>query len=331
MKVYVASSWRNTIQPEVVDALRTAGHEVYDFRNPAPGNSGFAWSDLDLKWKEWDDHAYREALDHPLAREGLRLDMTALRGCEACVLVQPCGISAHLEFGWAVGAGRLGVVLLPGVREPELMIKMADVLCLSMDEVIAALASAPECAAKDAQLAMQEPPTGLSIDMQAKTVGALIGMVCQDLDGHEPAELEREFGIKPPHREFVSVHLGFHAEALRVLGALGVMDIDDRGGRCVLGDSVREDVLDLTGVIPGWKGGQAPRIEPAVAAAASQPSAYMPDLSYLANQAALAREATASVRLDGEPPAVDERADLVDSAGVGAEEDGVDVHPGEGS
>jgi len=46
-KIYVASSWRNPIQPRIVRVLREAGHTVYDFRNPAPGYKGFAWSDLD--------------------------------------------------------------------------------------------------------------------------------------------------------------------------------------------------------------------------------------------------------------------------------------------
>lgn len=48
-RIYVASSWRNVYQPAVVDALRALpGCEVYDFRNPAPGDSGFAWSDIDV-------------------------------------------------------------------------------------------------------------------------------------------------------------------------------------------------------------------------------------------------------------------------------------------
>lgn len=33
-KIYVASSWRNKYFPEVVDALRAAGHQVYDFCKP---------------------------------------------------------------------------------------------------------------------------------------------------------------------------------------------------------------------------------------------------------------------------------------------------------
>jgi hypothetical protein len=42
MRIYVASSWRNEAkQQATVLALREAGHEVYDFRHPAPGNEGF--------------------------------------------------------------------------------------------------------------------------------------------------------------------------------------------------------------------------------------------------------------------------------------------------
>ena len=37
MKIYVASSWRNTYYPQVVETLRQAGYEVYDFRNPPTG------------------------------------------------------------------------------------------------------------------------------------------------------------------------------------------------------------------------------------------------------------------------------------------------------
>ena len=39
MKIYVASSWRNERHPGVVELLRIAGHEVYDFRNPEDGDS----------------------------------------------------------------------------------------------------------------------------------------------------------------------------------------------------------------------------------------------------------------------------------------------------
>lgn len=47
MKIYLASSWRNQYQAEVLASLRGAGFEVYDFKNPAPGNVGFSWKQID--------------------------------------------------------------------------------------------------------------------------------------------------------------------------------------------------------------------------------------------------------------------------------------------
>ena len=104
LKIYVASSWRNTFQPDVVAALREDGHEVYDFRYPAPGNKGFSWSEIDPHWKEWTPEQYREALSHPIAMAGYLLDSNALRTCDACVLVLPSGRSASWEFGYAMGS-----------------------------------------------------------------------------------------------------------------------------------------------------------------------------------------------------------------------------------
>lgn len=136
MNVYVASSWRNDVQPLVCRALRNHGHEVYDFRNPKEGDAGFSWSEIDPEWMSWDVIEYMRALKHPAAVRGFALDMNALQRCDACVLVQPCGVSAALEFGWAVGAGKLTIAYVPGIREPDLMFKMADHLCFTIEEVI---------------------------------------------------------------------------------------------------------------------------------------------------------------------------------------------------
>jgi len=37
-------AWRNEYYPEVVEKLREAGHDVYDFRDPPSGDPGFKWS-----------------------------------------------------------------------------------------------------------------------------------------------------------------------------------------------------------------------------------------------------------------------------------------------
>ncbi len=133
-RVYVASSWRNRYQPEVVTYLRECGLTVYDFRNPEPGNKGFAWSEIDPTWKAWDPVAYREALRHPIARAGYFCDIRAVRGCDVCVLVLPSGRSASWEFGYAMGAGKRGVVYMPEPCEPELMYAEADIVT-DLDEL----------------------------------------------------------------------------------------------------------------------------------------------------------------------------------------------------
>lgn len=128
MNVYVASSWRNDYQPIVVRELRDAGHEVYDFKTPDWNADGFHWSEIDGGWEQWNFESYLNALDHDLAKAGFKSDMDALAWCDACVLVLPCGRSAHLELGWAVGTGKNTCVLhrTDEPIEPELMAKMCD-------------------------------------------------------------------------------------------------------------------------------------------------------------------------------------------------------------
>jgi len=134
MKIYVASSWRNILQPAIVVMLRRCGHEVYDFRNPAPGNNGFSWREIHPDWQNWTPQQYRDALEHPIAKEGFKYDMDALRECEACVLVLPSGRSASFEFGWAIGAGKQGAVVMFDSCEPELMY-LGNPIITSPDEL----------------------------------------------------------------------------------------------------------------------------------------------------------------------------------------------------
>ncbi len=148
MKIYVASSWRNLIQPAIVTVLRRCGHEVYDFKNPAPGNHGFAWQQIDSNWQNWTPKEYAKALEHPIAEAGFNLDMQALRECDTCVLVLPSGRSASFEFGWAIGAGKKGAVVMLEKCEPELMYRGSPILT-TMDEIFDWGRNEIKCAAQD--------------------------------------------------------------------------------------------------------------------------------------------------------------------------------------
>lgn len=135
MNIYVASSWRNLFQPLVCDALHKDGHTVYDFRHPEPGNDGFSWKAIDGGWELWSPKQYLAALANPIAERGFALDMTALRAADVCVMVMPCGMSASLELGYAVGAGKRTAVFVPAIREPDLMVKMADLVTADLAEL----------------------------------------------------------------------------------------------------------------------------------------------------------------------------------------------------
>jgi len=140
-KIYVASSWRNKLQPKVVEALRAEGHEVYDFRHPADGNEGFHWSAIDREWKDWSLQKYVVEIErHPIAASGFKLDKDALNWCDTCVLVLPCGRSAHLEAGYACGQGKDVVFMLNEDQfEPELMYLLGSGFVTNTTELCIAL------------------------------------------------------------------------------------------------------------------------------------------------------------------------------------------------
>ena len=112
-RIYVASSWRNAYYPEVVKRLREFGHEVYDFRNPPQGGHGFHWTDIDPNCTEWTFAEYADGLTHPTAEKQFANDIEALEWADTCVLVLPCGRSAHTEAGWCKGRGMKTIVYIP--------------------------------------------------------------------------------------------------------------------------------------------------------------------------------------------------------------------------
>lgn len=138
MYTYIASSWRNPLQTDVVASLKSRGLDVYDFRNPGSGNNGFSWREIHPDWQRWTSAQWREALSHPIARAGFRLDKAALDRADCVVLVLPAGRSAHLEAAYAAGLGKPVVTLALEPVEPELMNLLLggpDHICITMGEL----------------------------------------------------------------------------------------------------------------------------------------------------------------------------------------------------
>jgi len=140
-KVYVASSWRNPLQQGVVHTLRAAGLEVYDFRDPPPPciPNGFRWTDIDPHWQQWTPAQWRAGLKTGTARRGYAADRAGMDWADCCVLVLPCGRSAHLEAGFMAGQGKPVFTLALEPVEPELMSLLLgppEHICTDMGELL---------------------------------------------------------------------------------------------------------------------------------------------------------------------------------------------------
>jgi nucleoside 2-deoxyribosyltransferase len=132
-KIYLASSWRNVYYPQVLKLLKECGYDVYDFRNP---HAHFKWSDIDPEWENWDTDQYKRALNNSLAVKGFNNDMFMLTNCDLCIMVLPCGRSANLELGIAIGKGIPTIIYIPEKIEPELMYKAANFIVSSEKELL---------------------------------------------------------------------------------------------------------------------------------------------------------------------------------------------------
>ena len=108
-RIYVASSWRNQYFPEVVKKLREYGHEVYDFRNPPHDHGAFMWKNVDPDFDKWTVDYYKRGLEHPSSERQFQADLDALNWADACLLVLPCGRSAHTEAGWMTMAQKASI------------------------------------------------------------------------------------------------------------------------------------------------------------------------------------------------------------------------------
>jgi len=106
--VYIIGSLRNPEIPHIGNALRALGIEAID--------NWFAASErADSAWQEYStlrQRSFSEALESREAKHVFNFDRAYLNLSDAVVLVYPAGKSAGLEFGYAIGQGLSGYILI---------------------------------------------------------------------------------------------------------------------------------------------------------------------------------------------------------------------------
>lgn len=133
MKVYIVGSLRNPRVPEVAAALRDASFEVFDDWYSGGPEADDCWQ----KHQKSKGLTYKQALAGPAAQNIFAFDLKHIDEADAVVMVAPAGKSGHLELGYAIGSGKVGLVLME--QEPErydVMLNFADQVCESIEEVI---------------------------------------------------------------------------------------------------------------------------------------------------------------------------------------------------
>ena len=128
LKIYLASSWQNKEYEQVLNTLRLEGYETYDFKHPENKElSSFDWEKLNKKYNRWTCSDFKKALNHPETIKAFQKDFQAMQEADICVLLLPCGRSAHSEAGWMKGNGKKVFILyLSENPKPELMYRMYD-------------------------------------------------------------------------------------------------------------------------------------------------------------------------------------------------------------
>lgn len=136
--IYLIGSLRNETIPSLAQRLREEGHEVFDdWHCPGPNTDDY-WQ----TYETFRGRSYQEALDAPHAWNVFRYDKQHLDRADTVVLVAPAGRSAHLEFGYSIGMGKRGFILLD--KEPErwdVMYRFATGVCIGFKELSNALRS----------------------------------------------------------------------------------------------------------------------------------------------------------------------------------------------
>lgn len=137
-KIYIGGSLANPMIVQVTKELQDAGIYAFsEWYTPGP--------EADVLWRDYErtlGYSYKEALKRPAAVNTFNFDKRNIDECNVFLMVLPCGKSAHMELGYAIGKGKRGFILMP--EEPErwdVMYGFAEAVISTTKELVDAIKS----------------------------------------------------------------------------------------------------------------------------------------------------------------------------------------------
>ena len=139
MKIYIASSWKNTeLACKIAVHLINKGHEVDAFFDDSKGRYVFHWSEM-LKSSDKSKSKLTAItfLEDQRSQRAFKEDKKWLDWSECCVLVLPAGRSSHLEAGYAKGKNKLLIIYSEKFPKGEfdVMYGFADLITEEIDKI----------------------------------------------------------------------------------------------------------------------------------------------------------------------------------------------------
>jgi nucleoside 2-deoxyribosyltransferase len=107
MKIYMASSWKNANDVEVIaQVLREHCHEVDCFTDESTGRYVFHYSQID----SFENLDAMNFMKDERSQKAFKEDKKWIDWSDGVLLYLPAGKSAHLEAGYAVGKGKFLII-----------------------------------------------------------------------------------------------------------------------------------------------------------------------------------------------------------------------------
>jgi len=112
MKIYISSSWKNRDKVrEMAVRLRKEGHRVYDFTDPECRKTAeFPHEKRPAPFDPVVHKSYAALLRNSDMYAAVMNNQEAIRWCDLVILLLPCGLDAHSDWGYGVGLGKASVI-----------------------------------------------------------------------------------------------------------------------------------------------------------------------------------------------------------------------------
>lgn len=112
MRIYISASWKQRqVVRDVAVRLRSEGHEVYDFTDPACRKVPELPPERFNRMFDPAEGGYPAYLNSfPEFKAAMAENRAALDWCDAVLLILPCGLDATADWAYAVGKGKFTVV-----------------------------------------------------------------------------------------------------------------------------------------------------------------------------------------------------------------------------